>query len=732
MNKAKKKLKIIVCGTRFGQFYTEAIKQSGEFEFAGILSQGSAKSQKLAQAHGVKIYTDPAQLPPDIDLACVVIRTGVLGGDGTQIAIRLMEKGIHVLLEQPVHQKDLALCYKTARQNKVFFVLGDLYVELPSVKTFITLSQGVIKHQFPLYMNIDLSTLVSFPLVHILAKALPTLRPWKVEQTIKGDIPFQVISMTIGKIPVVIRAHNQVDTRISDSYLHLMHRISLGVGGGCLSLVDTHGPVIWQPRMIFPDHDDFILEELSERPSVEMLDESTRIIGPPQYPTYQEVLTRIWPGAIVKDIKRLAGLACGITPESQMAQFGQQEMLCSQLWREISNALGYPNSYENPDREYLPAAAVVGFYFQQIGMAETYNQLSKEEIDACISQLDQACLWAMLFQFQKNGVLGDPEKCYAEEALISALPVISRHYYVIRRWLKVLTDRGYLVSEKNGFRSAGKTITQEKLDRQWQKVRALWDHRLGSPLVSLYFQQNVQALPALMSGEQQAVLILFPEGSTDVANALYRETLIAWYLNRQVAAEVEKIVLNTSGKLRILEVGAGTGATSDVVIDRIKSAQLSGRIDNYLYTDISPNFLGAAKVRYQDEPWVTLQVIDLEKDFQAQGQEKETKDIIIAAGVLNNVNDIVRVLENLKALLAPGGIMLLTEVDGESVEILISQIFMMDAANDARKESDTTFMNHGQWQKAFAQVNLKLLKMIPGNDHKLSHLGQKLFMLTKG
>ncbi len=733
MSNIEKKLKIIVCGTRFGKFYIEAIKQSSEFELAGILSQGSANSQKCAECYGTKLYTDPVQLPSDIDLACVVVRTGVLGGRGTELSVNLMKKGIHVLLEQPIHQRDLAVCYKTAKQNKVCFVLGDLYVELPSVKKFITLARGVIKHQTPLYLNIDLATQVSFPLVHILTKALPSLRPWKVEQTIKGNAPFQVISMTIGGIPVVVRAHNQVDTRISDSYLHLMHRITLGVGGGSLSLVDTHGPVIWQPRMVFPDNEDFLLEggKLTARPPAGMLDESTLIIGNPQYPTYQEVWTRLWPQIILKDIKRLAGLARGHTSENQMAKWGQQEVLCSQLWQEISNALGYPNNYENPDREYLSAATVLGSYFQQIGMAQKYNELSKGEIDSCMDQLDRACLLAMLHQFQENGVLKESDKHYTEEEVISALPVIPKYHHVVRRWLKILTAKGYLFAEENGFRSAGKTITQNELDWEWQRARALWDHRLGSPLASLYFYQNVMALHDLMAGQQQAALLLFPEGQNNVANALYRETLIAWYLNQQVAAEVVKIVQNRNKNLCILEVGAGTGATSDVVIDRIKTSGLADKIRNYLYTDISPYFFSEAKTRYKEDLWVITQVMDLEKEFQEQGQNKESKDIIIAVGVLNNVKDIVRVLKNLKDLLAPEGIMLITEADGESIQILISQIFMMEEADDARKESDTTFMDKEQWQEAFIKANLKLLNIIPGNTHKLDRLPQKLFILTK-
>lgn len=373
----RKKLKGIVCGVRFGQFYIEAIKKSEKIDLVGILSKGSDKSNKCAEKYHTKLYTKLEELPPDIDIACVVIRSGVLGGEGTALAIGLMNKGIHVVLEQPVHQKDLALCYKTAKQNKVFFVLGDLYPELPSVKKFIALSQGIIEHQNPLYINIDLATQVSFPLVHILNKVLPSLRPSEIQQTIKEDTPFQVISLKIAGTPVVIRAHNQVDLKISDSYLHLFHSITLGVGGGRLSLIDTHGPVTWQPRLVSPDYD-FIPADLKQNPTERMLEESNLIIGQPKYPNYQEILTQLWPDAILQDIERIIGLINGSISENQMAKWGQQELLCAQLWHEISNALGYPNNCENPEKEYLPISTIVSSYYQKLSMSKRHEELSKK------------------------------------------------------------------------------------------------------------------------------------------------------------------------------------------------------------------------------------------------------------------------------------------------------------------------------------------------------------------
>ena len=87
-NKYKKRLRVLVCGSRFGQFYLEALKllPESEYEIVGLFAQGSDRSQIGANHYQIPLYTDINQLPADIDLACVVIRSSVMGGVGTDLA----------------------------------------------------------------------------------------------------------------------------------------------------------------------------------------------------------------------------------------------------------------------------------------------------------------------------------------------------------------------------------------------------------------------------------------------------------------------------------------------------------------------------------------------------------------------------------------------------------------------------------------------------------------------
>ena len=69
-------------------------------------------------------------MPSDIDLACVIVRSEGTGGDGTELCIDLLNKGINVIQEQPVYQGHLYKCYKLAREKNLIYLTANLYSNL--------------------------------------------------------------------------------------------------------------------------------------------------------------------------------------------------------------------------------------------------------------------------------------------------------------------------------------------------------------------------------------------------------------------------------------------------------------------------------------------------------------------------------------------------------------------------------------------------------------------------
>lgn len=754
----ERKLRVVVCGSTFGQFYLEALKMlPEEFELAGLLARGSKRSEKCATYYGINLFTEAGQLPNDIDLACVVLRSGVMGGKGTDLSLEFLERGVHVIQEQPVHYKDMTACLRTARRKGAFFQTGDLYVHLPAVRRFIACANVMLERQKALYIDAAFASQVSYPMMHIFSEALPSIRPWKIGSVSRDGGPFHVLTGTLGKIPVVLRVHNEVDPDDPDNYLHLLHRITIGSEGGSLSLTDTHGPVIWHPRLHIPENLNTFGDLAGAYPE-HLLENSTETLGPPSPTNYRDILTKQWPRAIARDLSLMREMILGNANADMRVH---RELLCSGQWHEMTAALGYPvlrpgcrhqplpvnilkeAALKIPDDDVKQNVAEFCFHAKtELSSCTEYADselqgISSDCVKLFVGNLDEAVFRSMIYSLQFQGALINKEREYGIQEILSLSNTALRHQYLIRRWLELLSERGYLKRRGDYFYGAD-VVTEEMLKDRWTAVRAIWDGRLGPPLVMDYLIKNAEQLPQLMSDKQQAAFLLFPEGRMDYAHALYRETVTSRYLNKMVSEAVIRI--GTAKKLsqniehdeplRILEIGAGTGATTDVVIPRLKAAGGVFTTD-YLFTDLSNFFLLAARDRFKNCPWMRFQIADIDKDFMQQGLKPESMDIIIAAGVMNNAFNADEAVDGSMRILAPGGWMLITEPTREFPEMLISQAFMMTYPEDDRKHTKTTFMSVKQWQDVFHKAGAAEVLTLPGEDHLLAPFGQKLFVVRK-
>ncbi|MCT4687860.1 Gfo/Idh/MocA family oxidoreductase [Vallitalea sp.] len=345
----KKVIKTIVCGVGFGQFYLEAIQLiKDEVKLIGILSNGSEKSKKCAEYYGVDLYTDIDDVPSYIDLACVVVKSESMGGQGVNLAIDFLQRNVNVILEHPVCHKNIAKCMKTAREHNVFFKVGDLYTNLPSVEKYTDCTKELLKKQKPQYIEIQCSTRVLFPMVHILSKLLTNISPIKIVNCTKGSGIYQIISGTIGKIPFLLKANNEININEPDSYIREFHSFSIDVQGGRLILTDTHGPVIWQPILKLPTLDIEPKDRFTKYPR-ELFNESTKIIGDEKAPSYDVILSKLWPTAIAKDIKEIRGMILDETKKEYDLCNMQQMILYAKLWQQLTKELGYPelNNHKN-------------------------------------------------------------------------------------------------------------------------------------------------------------------------------------------------------------------------------------------------------------------------------------------------------------------------------------------------------------------------------------------------
>src|SRR5262249_20320782 len=110
-------------------------------------------------------------------------------------------------------------------------------------------------------------------------------------------------------------------------------------------------------------------------------------------------------------------------------------------------------------------------------------------------------------------------------------------------------------------------------------------------------------------------------------------------------------------RLRVLEIGAGTGGTTAALLPVLPADRT-----DYVYTDVSPRFTGAAREKFRAYPFVQYQVLDIERPAAAQAFPRQPPfDLSVAANVLHATRDLRQALLHTRQLAAPGALLVLLE-----------------------------------------------------------------------
>ncbi|MEU8728593.1 Gfo/Idh/MocA family oxidoreductase [Streptomyces tendae] len=341
MNDTSTPFRVLVCGTNFGRFYAEAAHRRPGYALAGTLSRGSAASRAYAERLGVPHYTDTDDLPADIDAACVAVGSAISGGAGTELARALMDRGIHVLQEHPVHLTELTNSLTHARRRGVQYRLNTHYPHVSPVRGFVDAARRLVAQQRPLFVDAATPVHLMHPLVDILGRALGTLRPWRFADPAPlpaavGPQPFRSLHGMLAGVPLTLRVHHQLDPSDRDNHALHWHRISLGTEGGVLTLADTHGPVLWSPRLHVGRDADRRL--VLDGPGTGRLGlGTTAVVGTTG--TFRTVFTDLWPEAVGS---ALDGLREAVEQGGDALRTGQYDLAVCRIWSDLAARLGPP------------------------------------------------------------------------------------------------------------------------------------------------------------------------------------------------------------------------------------------------------------------------------------------------------------------------------------------------------------------------------------------------------
>ncbi|MYK62308.1 MAG: SDR family NAD(P)-dependent oxidoreductase, partial [Chloroflexi bacterium] len=239
------------------------------------------------------------------------------------------------------------------------------------------------------------------------------------------------------------------------------------------------------------------------------------------------------------------------------------------------------------------------------------------------------------------------------EELRQDLGVLEEHKRLFRRLLEMLAASGVLEERVDGF------LVLSGADDPLPEEFPAEPERFHVPMADLYshglteiglFRRSGAALTDVLRGQADPLTLLFSSGEPTAAD-LYLKAPVARAANEMLAEAVRKLVaqLPEGRRLRVIEVGAGTGSATASVLPELPA----GRFD-YTYTDISAGFFAEAEARFGDgDGCIEYRPLDIEKDPMAQGYDSHGYDLLIASNVLHATRYLEETLGHCLALMAP-------------------------------------------------------------------------------
>ena len=371
-------------------------------------------------------------------------------------------------------------------------------------------------------------------------------------------------------------------------------------------------------------------------------------------------------------------------------------------WEAAPPVLPAAPSLRGPDEVLPPVSAAFDGLAQANGMA-VYDGLLPALDSLSLAYVAQA-LRELGFDDHVGRRFNAPEES-------QRLRIAPRHTRLFGRLLAMLAEDGVLRRDGDAHEIVSTLPVLEAFAMQasLQQEFAGVDGELST------LRRCAPHLARVLRGEQDPVQLLFPDGSLAEARQLYVDSPFARTYNTALAdlARAAVAALPAGARLRVLEIGAGTGGTTTYVLPALPKDRVA-----YTFSDLSPLFLERARERFGHAPGFAAQLLDIERDPAAQGFAPGTYDLVIAANVLHATADLRQSLTHVRRLMAPGALLLALE--GVRAERWIDLTFGLTEGwwrfTDTALRPDYPLIERDAWPRELRALGFAETHCLPSRD----------------
>jgi len=228
---------------------------------------------------------------------------------------------------------------------------------------------------------------------------------------------------------------------------------------------------------------------------------------------------------------------------------------------------------------------------------------------------------------------------------------------------------------------------------------------------------------AVASGQQSGDHnLLGPQGIPLWLNYFHNDNL-TYAVNNWVGAVLAADHVSTRRTLRILELGAGTGSASEILLQLLAERGLLSRVERYRITEPNAYFRRCSQrkltAQYPNLPleWAPL---DLDLPWKSQGIASEEFDLVYAVNVMHISKNLLFSLSEARSALATDGWLVIGECvrpydDQPIYPELMFQILdsFTNVETDPEVRPNPGFLTAEQWRRAFSRAGFRQTKVAP-------------------
>ena len=309
------------------------------------------------------------------------------------------------------------------------------------------------------------------------------------------------------------------------------------------------------------------------------------------------------------------------------------------------------------------------------------------------------------------------------DELCDLLSFQPRFKFALRWTLERLVESGCAEARNNG-----ESRCYHLRDALWQPdLKALRAIGLGidpANAATLDLLDHAASLyVAVASGQQSGDHnLLGPQGIPLWLNYFHNDNL-TYAVNNWVGAVLAADHVSTRRTLRILELGAGTGSASEILLQLLAERGLLSRVERYRITEPNAYFRRCSQrkltAQYPNLPleWAPL---DLDLPWKSQGIASEEFDLVYAVNVMHISKNLLFSLSEARSALATDGWLVIGECvrpyDNQPIyPELMFQILdsFTNVETDPEVRPNPGFLTAEQWRRAFSRAGFRQTKVAP-------------------